>query len=91
MTRSAVYTSPLLSLCNLYIYELCRRLGLYYNVLYKELLRRLCDLYINLSVWDEMKGRNKGWFKYIASNLESGWRFPIAGSSKPRIVNLSLI
>jgi hypothetical protein len=90
-TRSAVYTSPLLSLYNLYIHELYRRLGLYYNILYKELLRRLYDLYINLSMWDEMKGRNKGWFKHIASNLESRWRFPMAGSSKPRIVNLSLI
>ena len=59
-TRSAVYTSPLLSLYNLHIHELYRRLGLYYNILYKELLRRLCDLYTNLSVWDEMKGRNKG-------------------------------
>jgi hypothetical protein len=90
-TRSAVYTSLLLSLYNLYIHELYKRLGLYYNVLYKELLRRLCDLYTNLGMWDEIKGRNKGWFKHMASNLESGWRFPIASSGKPRIANPSLI
>lgn len=26
-----------------------------------------------------MKGRHKGWFKNVVSNLKTGWRFLIAG------------
>ena len=90
-TRSAAYTSPSLSLCNLHTHGLCKRLGLYCHIPYTELLRRLRELYANLGVWDEMKGRHKGWFKNIVSNLESGWRFPIAGSGTPGIANPALI
>ncbi|KAJ5699211.1 hypothetical protein N7536_003877 [Penicillium majusculum] len=90
-TRSAIYTSPSLSLCNLHVHGLCKRLGLYCRAPYKELLRRLRELYANLGAWDTMKGQHKGWFKNVLSNLESGWRFPVAGSGTPRIANPALI
>ena len=90
-TRSAAYASPSLSLCNFHVHELCKRLGLYCRATHKELLRRLRELYANLGVWDTMKGRHKDWFKNIVSNLESGWRFPVAGAGTPRIANPALI
>ncbi|KAF7514661.1 hypothetical protein PCG10_005209, partial [Penicillium crustosum] len=90
-TRSAAYTSPSLSLCNLHTHGLCKRLGLYCRNPYEELLRRLRELYANLGEWDQMKGRYKGWFKNVTSNLESGWRFPVAGSGMPRVANPVLI